>query len=429
MNLKDKVKAYFKPTEKKSVDYFLRGYGSGAGFPDILTDKACLDAYLYTPEVRSVIDYSADSFAEFKYNQTIEGEQVFDTPLLNLLKNPNPIQSGQSFKKQIYKDLHVFGRAYVLKIAPSAFESNVDRVTHIWALNPTNVQPIINESKTYYDIDNVIEGYNVTINGSTTFIDKDAIIHLQYDTVGATSLKDMATGISPLKTLTKPISNINISYEAQHTLLANRGALGILSTDNGDSMPLRPTEKESLQEEFSKYGLRASQSHIIMSNASLRWQQMAYPVKDLQLFETIENNHRSICNVLKFPILLMNYLNGSTFSNMETADKLLYTKKIIPEANAFVSKISNSFKDIELTADFGHIEALQPDRLIELEKDEKFIDILIKLLEAIQEGTMSTFTAERVLVNQMDISEEYAKDLLTKPTANEMPKAEQSGDV
>jgi hypothetical protein len=135
------------------------------------------------------------------------------------------------------------------------------------------------------------------------------------------------------------------------------------------------------------------------------------------LFEGIENSMTAICNTYNFPKLLLNYLQGSTFSNLNELKKSLYQDNIIPEGRAFVQQL-NSFlglreQNLLLEADFSHVPILQDDSKVEAEKDEIVVGIIRGLQEDISRGIMTVDQGRLILSSQLSLSNEITQDILT----------------
>jgi phage portal protein BeeE len=98
----------------------------------------------------------------------------------------------------------------------------------------------------------------------------------------------------------------------------------------------------------------------------------------------------NLSDLLGHNILLLNELAGSTFSNYETARKIIYENRIIPVFNTIIAGINSILKlpkGSEITADFSDIEALQADKKLkaEIDKTDKEIDQMVYELYGLSE--------------------------------------------
>jgi phage portal protein BeeE len=182
-------------------------------------------------------------------------------------------------------------------------------------------------------------------------------------------------------------------------------------------------DKEKLQEQFQQYGLGKEDWQFIISNVAMQYQQMAVPIRELQLFEGIRENTIGICNTYNFPLVLLNYLEGATFSNVSEFKKSLYQDNIIPEARAFIGELNNFLglpeQKLLLSPTYEHVPILQEDALKEAEKDQMTIDTIINIQNQIYEGKINIEQGISQMRIVLGYSEEEAMQLLnTNSNAN-----------
>ena len=173
---------------------------------------------------------------------------------------------------------------------------------------------------------------------------------------------------SRIKPLSMEVNNIIGAYESRNVLINYRGALGILSNDAKDAMgtlPVKKEDKQALQDDFLRYGLSKSQWKFIITSASVKWQQIGVPTKDLMLFEEIEDDIMRICDIYGYQYELLSSTKGVTFANKNEAKKILYQDTIIPESISICEQQTKLFGldllGLKLKKDFSHIPALQED--------------------------------------------------------------------
>jgi phage portal protein BeeE len=391
-------------------------------------------------EVYAPINYMASAFSNMKPKLLDkEGKEVDRPDIMAKLSQPNPLTNWKDFLQIYLINKKVFGNSYIFKYLPSGFK-NIYKNGALWVLPSQYVYatPTSRNLNTYYledDKNKYIKGYNLLNLANpklNTTWQTNEIMHMketnvQYFQTAEDILVNLIEGMSPLKTLREPISNIQEAYNAQNTILKKRGALGILSPKNSkDATGLKSVftdeQKKEVQDQFQMYGLGEDQWQYIITNIEMSWQAMSVPIKELMLFEGIENSMVSICNTYNFPILLMNYLKGSTFSNLNESKKSLYQDNIIPEGNAFMSEL-NSFLELDkeglkLEADFSHIPILQADLSVEAEKDSKTISTINVIQTEIFEGKISYEAGKNKLIIILGFTDEQADAMLTDNLQN-----------
>jgi HK97 family phage portal protein len=388
-------------------------------------------------EVYSVIMYMARAFSNMKL-KLFDVNQKGSSPLeiesheiLDRLSQPNPLNNWVDFLINYYVNKKVQGNSYIYKYSPSGFNNFKDSVLWVLPAQYTYVLPNVSRRLTAHwnanEKDEFVKGYSLFYNQvdfkSSPIWTPGQVMHVKEPNLMYNQTEfffDLLNGMSPLETLSEPITNIRKAYEAQNVILQKRGALGVLSPkavkDQVGTSIYTDRDKQKLQDQFDKYGLGKEDWQVIISNVGMDWQQMALPIKDLQLFEGIQSSMIAICNTYNFPILLLNYLQGATFSNVNELKKSLYQDNIIPEASAFVNQLSNFLelpeRGLLLKPDFSHIPVLQEDAKVEAEKDKITIDTILSIQTAIWEGKLTIDEGRNILTNVLSFSEQEVEGML-----------------
>lgn len=285
--------------------------------------------------------------------------------LARLFSKPNPLQTWRQFRAQQKIYTQLFGFCPVLMVRPLGFNNRVDTKC-MWNIPPHLISVKLS-GKVYNQsaVTEIIESIELNFAGNTTPLPVDDVVFLKDSYL---SLYQEIIPESRIKSLVFPISNVVVAYEASNVLMNKHGALGILSTasaskDSFGPVAITEQEKQQLQKDFEQYGLKDNQWQFIITTAALQWQQMALPVKDLMLFETIADATRQICDVYGYYYELLSKEQGDTFSNKREAKASLYMDTIIPEAEADF-EVYNHYFDLTATNmrmlyDFSHVEVLQ----------------------------------------------------------------------
>jgi len=84
---------------------------------------------------------------------------------------------------------------------------------------------------------------------------------------------------------------------------------------------------------------------------------------------------RTICNALGYPYHLLSNSEGTTFSNMETADASLYQNFIIPESLNFAEQLNKAIhasdNGILVTYDYSWLPVMAADEKLKAEKRKR----------------------------------------------------------
>lgn len=344
--------------------------------------------YRLNPVLNAVLNVIADAEANKKwFVKDSKGEltplKEYDSDggvLKRLIYEPNPLQSGKELDKQFSINRNVFGNAYQYASIPIGFESNwtYEDVTVINNLPPARVCPkITGKWLDATTIDEIIKYYVFnTLDGKTRELSPSVIMHMNEANIDFD--ETFTEGVSKLVALQKPLSNIQLAYEARNVQIKRRGASGILTSDKQDaglgSISLTQEEKEELQKEYrDNYGGLEGQNDIIISPNPMRYIDMSKKTRDLMLFEEVWDDAIAVCNAFGVePSLVRYYIKkGGLSEETNAAEKRLYDSLIIPKSEEKDEKINNFLglkeKGIELVGSYDHVKVLQKNQKEEAE--------------------------------------------------------------
>jgi HK97 family phage portal protein len=203
-------------------------------------------------------------------------------------------------------------------------------------------------------------------NKKRTLTNED-LTHVRYFNPSYTSVKESLYGLSPIKVAATVVQNGIDRWDANSSLLQNRGALGII-TDKSDR-PMSPKQAEQAQEAVDERisGIN-KQGKTIVTNKDLNFIQLAMSPEDLKLIEMGVVNLRSICNVYNLDSSLFNDPDNKTYSNRTEAEKAMYTNCIMPLSNKLAENLTNFLcknhfpgRKVRMRQDFKDVPVLQND--------------------------------------------------------------------
>lgn len=341
--------------------------------------------YLKAYETNPILAAAIDIRARFRANMRLwiedlkTGEEItkehkrykeFES-FIKLLKQPNPLQSTWEWQRFSSVNYDVFGDSYDYISVPSGYEEKFtyEDISVINNVYPYIIAPVLTgkwlDAGTKQEI---ISKYVITLNGKERDINTNQIYHTNNININLNTINSFTKGQSKIKTLSKPIANIDAALESRNVLITRRGALGAWTSESkdpvGGSMPLQPEEKKEAQEDLKEYGLLSDQYQHIISRHPLRFQRTALPVRELMLFEEIASDGIYIANQYGVPeILLKNYFEGTTYENQEASVRRMYEDTTIPEANDWVNGFNSFLKldtnDARLRGTFDHLSIFQ----------------------------------------------------------------------
>jgi len=321
-----------------------------------------------TPQLFAVIYRRAQMLANGRFiHYDKNGEIIKNSQIVEFLKRPNPFQKQNEWLIQQDVQKSTYGNTFIYILKGSAL---AEVPAALWNLAPKGMV-IERTGKIWKQTTEkgVVKSYNMNLNKGTNKYEEtfkpNEILHRNIQDVD-----DPVTGTSPFHALKMPISNLRGAYGFRNVIITEKGAIGMISNNSkstAGALPLTSQERKNLEDQFSQnYGISDKQRRIIMSSASLTWNPMSYPTKEMQLFEEVDENTRTIIDAYGLNEALFSLGKGTTFDNYKEGEKAAYQDTIIPEgedlANGLSDKLGLTEKGERLVLDYGHVPALQEDQ-------------------------------------------------------------------
>lgn len=322
------------------------------------------------PELNNVATTKARMFADMELSvksRITEKDVPLTNSLQKIIKNPNWWQSQKELLKQISLYENVHGNSYSHFLRPVGF--GVNSVKQWSALNPIYLtrKVLLNQKPNFLTLEAPEgDGWNYSDTTGAYDIAYNEVLHMNSDNISNSD----DIGVSPLMGLRYNLDNIISAYEARGKNLRSHGAIGILSNAAKDGIgaaaPMDVTEKENVQKAFAKYGIAKGQWSTIITNLSLNWQKMGGNVKDLMLFEEIEDDFQKICDKLGMQRQMFANTKGTTFDNKKEATKQTYTTTIIPDAQVYINALNDYFQTEKtsyvIVGTYKHLQVFDEDK-------------------------------------------------------------------
>lgn len=341
----------------------------------IYIDMHNLDiVYHENTHVKTVINNDAEMVSKLEWvHKNKNGDIIENSKIVDLLYNPNPLQSGKDFIFNLVVNEDVFGNAFVYK-------NQVMGTAKALFVLPSKGMEVLLTGKIFNQvkIEDIIKGYKLKLNDyNESFDTKDVILFRQNDS-------NLILAESKLKALKPQISNLKSAYDSRNVLLNERGANGILSYKGGESLiGLSPEQIKKGEEQLTEdYGIKKGQRKIKISQVPVDYKSMSFPTKDLLLFEEVEDDFNCILDAYGQNINIYSRNNGTTFNNFKESLKGIYQNTIIPKAE----RIANTLTNALITDNSGsyleavfNVDVLQEDVKQKNEAFKTKVDALISL--------------------------------------------------
>jgi len=388
-------------------------YLSDSGYSvsnDCKTVEGQLYAYKYCGPVAAIIQRIAKASANAKvYIEDKNGQEAtgMDIKFIqSILKQPNPLQSWESFKEQLDQYFYTFGEVFIYPLKSIGFKDLQLFLIPNWIIKPFYKTGIASQ----WFRENPVLYWQIDTKTEILKLQPDELWH--YKNSVPNDL-DPIRGRSLLYSLDSTINNILTAMEARRTLMENTGPKGILnSASTGiNAFPVTPEEGDRIQDNLNGYGLSRDKKQVIISKASLQWTAMGFSTRDLLLFEEIEDDVRQLCDSLGYPMYLLGFKNNSTYNNVSEAEKGLYQNNVIPYNNSFYSWLTGKLRmgTNYICAEFDHVQALQTS---EKEKADTAKAISDAVISVITSPGLSDEQKINILYTYYDYDLQEATDLI-----------------
>lgn len=284
----------------------------------------------------------------------------------NLLSNPNVLQTGRQFFKQVEMCLKLFGYCPIYKLRASKTAD----IKQLWIIPPesfhlkttgkcfkqSNLKDIISEAYIECGLNREqLEEYEY-------FIIFDSEIIIPHERDREISFR------SNVDSLSIPVSTWMAQAIASNTLIVDGGPKGIIYNDDTSEFAnsaLTPEESKRLNNEFkNNYGLVNKAFSILITKAKIGWKPLNYDSGQLKLHEEDKRCKNDISNALNINPNVFN--SDSKYENQESAERKAYQSLIIPDsiliAEALTREICGKDSGAIISIDYSHVECLQSNK-------------------------------------------------------------------
>lgn len=286
-------------------------------------------------------------------------EVVESHPFLDVIKNPNPIDTEKTLKENLLGYLQLTGNAYMYGATPG-IGSNASKPTELWAIPSPCVQIITGTRR------DPISGYKVSYFTEES-LPKEKVMHIKlFNPVTDIDNVNWLYGMSPLRSACRLISQIEAADTATGTLFRNMGPAGILS-GNDDPEMLTEEIAIGIQDKFRQQHMGVHNAgDIIVTPSKVTWQQIGVSPVDLKIIEAEQNFLEKLCAIFKYPKELIT--GSENVASQGWSDKQLVTKAVMPLLrrldDALTQYIQSAYGDnaIEAVSDLQYYPELAEDR-------------------------------------------------------------------
>lgn len=301
------------------------------------------------------INRIADAIGSLKwaaYNES--GEQLTSHPYLDLIRKPNPLQSGREWWRAKTAYLLLSGNSYDERIVQGS------RPLELWTLRPDRMQ--IKPGSTGMPAAYIYKaaGNTVTFPANTITGDSD-IRHTKLF-----AADDDWYGMSPMNTAAFAIDQHNEAMSWVQSLLQNSATpSGAIMLDRESTLSDDQFKRlrEEIEESFS--GAKNAGRPLLLEGG-MQWQSMSLSPDDMAIIETKDSAARDISLAFGIPPLLLNIPGDNTYSNYREARLGFFEDTVIPLVDMMAAELNSwlspAFGNVEIRPDYDSIEAIAEKR-------------------------------------------------------------------
>ena len=288
-----------------------------------------------------------------------EGErELTQHPLLTLLAEPNPQESGADMLESWYGFLMVAGNAYLESVETDG------QPRELYALRPDRM-------KVVPGVNGWPEGYEYSVNGRTVLIPCDAalgrqpLLHMRLF-----HPSDDHYGMSPLEAAAYAIDIHNAAGSWNKALLDNAARpSGALVYKGGEAgMNLTEDQFDRLKRELAdNYQGAGNAGRPLLLEGGLEWTSMGMTARDMDFVEAKRAAARDIALAFGVPPMLLGIPGDNTYANYAEANRTFWRQTVLPlvgrTSRALTRWLARRYgADLRLWYDVDAIEALSPER-------------------------------------------------------------------
>ena len=388
--------------------------GSNYSFGKYKNDNQLIDeGYAINNAVYSVVKLSTDASTSIPFvlcEETKDGDvEVLSGGLFDLLKNPNANQVFKEFQEEAITYLKLTGDVFLHGIPSIGFKGVIDDLTIL----PSNITELKLNTK------GELKHYQYTINGKTYHIPVDEVYHGKYINPTKDGLENQR-GLSPLQAGYRTVLASNENLTAMASVWNNKGVSGLLTSNTDET--LSSDEAKAVQTAVnSKLGGSYKANGVAATTANVRFEQIGMSGSDMELLQSSPQLLRGICMLYGIDPALLGDTESRKYSNLKEAEKSLFVRSAIPDnerlisyLNRFVVPAWNTLdnKKYIIKQDLTDIEALQPDKKLQAEKNK----IVSESLTALLSSSLSAETKEILLIDIHGIEPDKANTLANQTT-------------
>lgn len=312
------AKRFAKTTSKKSIQELIQriaGYSSSGGVPYeryIWMHNMHVWVYRCTNVISSAgVRAEPKQYREYYHNRILKREELpNEHPAVQILVNPNPNETGEDIREQIWISLCLTGMFFL------AIEEEINRMQHLRSDRVT----IVPDPKEY------IGGYIYQVHGSQITWKKENVIFGKYynpnhDYIGLAPMMPAANSIQ---------SHLKATYWNLGFFDNSAMPLGLLTTQYNfaNDKEYLKTIKDEWQELYGGYTKFGS---VAVVGGGLDYKPITPTHSEMAFTDLLDKARDEIFGAFGVPKIFANAKEAENYSNLKEYEKMLWRHTMIPK--------------------------------------------------------------------------------------------------
>lgn len=376
------------------------------------------EGYQQNPVVYACISTITDCFGGlpiklFQVDEEGEVEEVDAHPLLDVIANPNPMQSEFEFKRAWGSYLLVSGNTYVHGPGPES-GGNRGKPRELWPLEPDKMKIIagdwLNPVRAYQYADDIARP-----------LPRDVIMHTRLF-----NPLNRLYGMSPMEAAAYGIDQHNESSKWNKSMLDNLGVPPVWLHAKGTLTDKQIAQMGERWEKNVSGAENARKPMFSHGGEGMDYVKLGMTAVELDWLEGRKALALEICGAFKVPAQIIGVPDSQTYANMEQAWRGLYDLAVLPLAATYCDSLSRWLlpkyvpdarkKRMYFWFDTSGIYALQ----------ENQTELMKRAVMGFKAGVLTQRQAVRMVGGDEDLAEDlYVWELTPQPLAADEAEKEE----
>ena len=324
---------------------------------DYGADGRLRNAYLQSVSVYRCVNLRADAIAQAPFALYRGQDKVESHPLLDILQNPNPLQTESDFKQTLVTHLLLAGNAY--PYVDQLDSRGMPR--QIVPLVPGSMQPD-RPSTNLYDLQGWI--YTPPGGGGRVHLSTEEVIHIKH----SVAPDDPVIGVGPLHAARVVIETDFLASVYNRAVLRNSGAPAGILKWKGQGRADEEELKAIRRDWAARFGGPLNAESIAALGSDFDYQAIGQSGKDMRFQEMHAVYLHDIARAFDVPLVLLGEYSGGGFDGggFRAQRRLFWQGPVRADGDRIVKALQRRVVDpvdpgLQLVLDWDAVEGMRED--------------------------------------------------------------------